>query len=151
MIKDISPSQELPASSKPPVMSPIFESVLDALTLSRFQPNFKHSSLRVCGDHPKRHQGLQPKSGTEKIIIIHHSSTSARTLEMLLIFEGVNWFQSNFQQSFLRSYVYNPEYCLGHQPQSETSLIVINPSNNCINVINFLAVFLMHSNSKDFN
>jgi hypothetical protein len=52
MIKDISPSQEHPASSKPPAMSSIFESVLDAFKLNRFQPNFKHNSLRAYADHP---------------------------------------------------------------------------------------------------
>ena len=52
VIKDISPSQERPASSKPPAMSSIFESVLDAFKLNRFQPNFKHSSLRAYADHP---------------------------------------------------------------------------------------------------
>jgi len=38
MIKDISIRQEPPASSKPPAMSSIFETVLDAFKLKRFQP-----------------------------------------------------------------------------------------------------------------
>ena len=46
-VKDISPSQECQASSKPPAMSSIFESVLDAFKLNRFQPNFKQSFLRA--------------------------------------------------------------------------------------------------------
>ena len=66
-------------------MSSIFEGVLDAFKLNRFQPNFKHcSSIRACGDHPKCYQGHQPQSGTSKA-----SSTPARTLEMSSIFEGV--------------------------------------------------------------
>ena len=45
MIRDISTSQEPPASSKPPAMSSIFETGLDAFKLNRFQPNFKLSFL----------------------------------------------------------------------------------------------------------
>ena len=55
MIKDISTSQETPASSKPPAMSSIFETVLDALKLNRFQPNFKLSLFRAYVDHSKCH------------------------------------------------------------------------------------------------
>ena len=50
MIKDISTSQEPPASSEPPAMSLMFGSVLDALKLNRFQPNFKHSFLKAYLD-----------------------------------------------------------------------------------------------------
>ena len=84
MIKDTSPSQEHPASSKPAPMSSMFESVLNAFKLNRFQPNLKHNNLRACGDHPKRHQEHQPQPVTSK-----SSSTRAKTLEMSLIFEGV--------------------------------------------------------------
>ena len=82
MIKDTSPSQERPASSKPPAMSSIFESVLDAFKLNRFQPNFKHGSLRACEDHPYCHEGHNSQSGTSK-----SSSTPARTIIMSLLFE----------------------------------------------------------------
>ena len=51
VIKDTSPSQEYPQSSSTPAktleMSSIFERVLDAFKLIRFQPNFKHNSLRA--------------------------------------------------------------------------------------------------------
>ena len=67
VIKDTSPSQEHPQSSstpaKTPEMSSIFERVLDAFKLNRFQPNFKQSFLREYADHLKRHQGHQPLSG----------------------------------------------------------------------------------------
>ena len=73
VIKDTSPSQEHPQSSsspaKTPEMSSIFERVLDAFKLIRFQPNFKHSFFRAYADHPKHHQGHQPQSGTSTIII----------------------------------------------------------------------------------
>ena len=42
MIKDISTSQDPPASSKSPAMSSFFETVLDAFKFKRFQPNLKH-------------------------------------------------------------------------------------------------------------
>ena len=42
----ISTSQEHPVSSKPPAMSSIFEHVLDAFKLNKFQPDFKQSFLR---------------------------------------------------------------------------------------------------------
>ena len=41
-------------------MLSIFERYLDAFKLNRFQPNFRHSSIRSCGDHPKHHQGHHP-------------------------------------------------------------------------------------------
>ena len=67
-IKDTSPSQEHTQSSstlaKTPEMSSIFERVLDAFKLNRFQPNFKQGFLIAYADHPKRHQGHQPQSGT---------------------------------------------------------------------------------------
>ena len=85
-------------------MSSIFEGVLDAYKLNRFQPNFKHSSLRPYGDHPKCHQGHQTQSGISK-----SSSTPAKTLEISSIFEGVLdafkliRFQPNFKHSFIRA------------------------------------------------
>ena len=104
IIKNTSFSLEHPPSSstpeKTPEMSPIFERVLDAFKLNRFQPNFKHSSLRSCSDHPYCHQRHHPHSGTSK-----SSSTPARTLEMSSIFEGVLVafklirFQPNFKNS----------------------------------------------------
>merc|ERR1719481_717169 len=109
MIKDISPSQERPASSKPPAMSSIFESVLDAFKLNRFQPNFKQSSIRACGDHPKRHQGHQSQSGTSK-----SSSTPSKNLQISSILEGVLdafkliGFQPNFKHSSLKAYADHP-------------------------------------------
>ena len=60
MIKVISTIQEYPASSKPPVMSPIFERLLDDFKLNIFQPNFKHRFLVAYLDNPKGHQGHQP-------------------------------------------------------------------------------------------
>jgi hypothetical protein len=56
-------------------MSSIFEGVLDAFKLLRFQQNFKHSSIRPCGDHPKCHQGHQHQSRTSK-----SSSTPAKNI-----------------------------------------------------------------------
>ena len=56
-------------------MSSIFEVDLDAFKLIRFQPNFKHSFTRACGDHPKCHQGHQHQSGTSTIIIISSKNT----------------------------------------------------------------------------
>ena len=57
VIKDTSPSQEHPQSSstpaKTPEMSSIFDRVLDAFKLNRFQPNFKQGFLRAYADHPK--------------------------------------------------------------------------------------------------
>ena len=52
VIQDTSTSQEPPVSSKPPALSSIFEHVLDAFKLHRFQQNFKHSSLRELAGHP---------------------------------------------------------------------------------------------------
>ena len=121
MIKDISPSQEHPASSRPQAMSSIFESVLDAFKLNGFPPNFKHSFLRASAYHSKHHQGHQPQSGTSK------SSDSARNLQMSIIFEGVLdafkliGFQLNFKHSLLRVCTYHPKYHGEHQPQSGTS------------------------------
>ena len=66
VIKDTSPSQEHPQSSstpaKTPEMSSIFERVLDAFKLIRFQPNFKHSFFRACADYVKCYQGHQPRA-----------------------------------------------------------------------------------------
>ena len=135
MIKDTLP-QEHPASSKPPAKSYIFESVLDALKINRFQPNFKHSNLRSYWDHPKHHQEHQPQSGTSK-----SSSTPGRTIEMSSIFEGVldafklNRFQPNFKYCSNRAYACHPKRHQGHQPQSGMSIIIIDSSNNCNNVI----------------
>ena len=78
-------------------MSSILEGVLDAFKLNRFQPNFKHSSLRAYYDHPKCHQEhqSQPKASIS-------SSTPAKTLKMSSIFEvlldafKLNRFQQNF-------------------------------------------------------
>ena len=82
VIKDTSPSQEHPQSSstpaKTPEMSSIFERVLDAFKLNRFQPNFKQGFLRAYADHPKRHQGHQPQSGTSTITI--NSSKNSKML-----------------------------------------------------------------------
>ena len=51
VIKDTSPSQENPQSSSTPAKTPetssIFEKVLDASKLNRFQPNLKQSFLRA--------------------------------------------------------------------------------------------------------
>ncbi len=113
VIKDTSPSQEHPQSSstpaKTPEMSSIFERVLDAFKLNRFQPNFKQGFLRAYADHPKRHQGHQPQSGTSK-----SSSTPAKNLQMSSIFEGVLdaskliRFQPNLKHSSLRAYADHP-------------------------------------------
>ena len=132
MIKDISTSQEPPVSSKPPAMSSIFEYVLDAFKLNRFQPNFKQSFLRVCAEHPKCHQRHQPQSGTPK-----SSSTSAMSLifERVLYAFKLNWLQPNLKHSFLRAYLNIPKCHQRHQPQSGTSTIIINSSKNSRNVI----------------
>jgi hypothetical protein len=85
-------------------MSSIFKGVLDVFKLIRFQPNFKHSSVRAFGDHPKHHHGHQPQSETSK-----SSSTPAKNLQMSSIFEGVLdafkliRFQPNFKHSSLRA------------------------------------------------
>ena len=84
MIKDISTSQEPPASSKPPSMSLVCESVLDYLKLNRFQPNFKHSFLLAYLDNSNPHQGHLPHSGMSLILV-----TPATTASMSLIFERV--------------------------------------------------------------
>ena len=65
---NINSRAELVASLSTPAktveMSLIFEGILDAFKLKRFQENYKHSSLRVCTDNPKCHQRHQPHSGT---------------------------------------------------------------------------------------
>ena len=66
-------------------ISLIFERVLDAFKLIRFQPNLKHNSLRACEDHAKHHQGQKPQSGTSK-----SSSTPARIPEVSEGFWGRN-------------------------------------------------------------
>ena len=110
------------------IKSPIFESVLDALKLNRFQPNFKHSNIRACGDHPKHHQEHQPQSNTSK-----SSSAPARTLEMSSIFKGVldasklDRFQPNFKHSSLGAFAGHPKRCQEHQPQSGTSISSSTP------------------------
>ena len=85
IIKDTSPSQEHPQSSstpkKTPEMSSIFERVLDAFNLNRFQPNFKQGFLRAYADHPKHHQGNQPQSGTSTIIINCSKNTRIETIQ----------------------------------------------------------------------
>ena len=82
VMKDTSPSQEHPQSSSTPAKTPetssIFERVLDAFKLNRFQPNFKQGFLRAYADHPKRHQGHQPQSGTSTFII--NSSKNSRNV-----------------------------------------------------------------------
>ena len=100
----------------------IFEGVIDAFKLIRFQSNFKHSYVRACGDHPKCHQGHQHKSGTS-----NSSSTPAKNLQMSSIFEGVLdafkliRFQPNFKHSSLMACADHPKHHHGHQPQSGTS------------------------------
>ena len=71
----------------------------------------------ACIEHPKRHQGHQPRSGTSK-----SSSTAGRTLEMSSIFEGVPdgfkliKFQPNFKHMSLRACAGHPKIHQGHQP-----------------------------------
>ena len=79
-------------------MLSIFEGVLDAFKLNRFQPNFKHSSLKACAGHPKRHQGQQPQSGTSK-----SSSTPAGTLEMQACDMSVYMRTARARTEFVRS------------------------------------------------
>ena len=118
-------------TSKVLQMSSIFEGVLDAFKLIGFQPNFKHSTIRACADHSKRHQGDQPQSGTSK-----SSSTPAKNLQMSSIFEGVLdafkliGFQWNFKHSSLRAYANHPKHHQGHQPQSGTSKSSSTPAKN---------------------
>ena len=82
VIKGTSPSQEHPQSSstpaKTPVMSSIFERVLDAFKLNRFQPNFKQGFPRSYADDQKHYQGHQPQSRTSTITI-----TSSKNSKML--------------------------------------------------------------------
>ena len=131
MIKDVSTSQEPPASSITPATSSIFESVLDAFKLNRFQPNFKNSFLRAYADYPKRHKDTSPSQEHPQ-----SSSTPAKTPKMSSIFERVldafklNRFQPNFKQGFLRAYADHPKRNQGHQPQSGTPTIIINSSKN---------------------
>ena len=88
VVKDTSPSQEhLQSSSTPaktPEMSSIFDRILDAFKLNRFQPNFKQGFLRVYADHPKRHQEHQPQSGTSTIII----NSSKNSLNVIHLWQG---------------------------------------------------------------
>ena len=71
-------------ATTPSRISLFFEGVLDAFRLIRCQPNFKQSSIRACGHHPKCHQGLQPRSGTTK-----SSSTPVKNPQMSSIFQVV--------------------------------------------------------------
>ena len=140
MIKDASTSQEHPASSKPPSMSSIFQSVLDAFKLNRFTPNFKHNFLKAYADHPKNHQGHIP-------IMIKETSTSqehpasTKPPAMSSIFQNVldafklNRFTPNFKHSFIRAFADHPKSHQGHQPQLGMSIILIESSNNCSDVI----------------
>ena len=134
----------------------IFEGVLDAFILIRFQPKFEHSSIKAWGGHLKRHQGHQPQSGTSK-----SSSTQAWTLKMTSIFEGVldafklTIFQSNFNHSSIRACGDCLKCHQGHQPhlgsslpstppqsyKCHQSLIIINSSKNSRNVINLWGSF----------
>ena len=110
-------------------MSSIFERVLDAFKLNRFQPNFKHSSIRACGDHQKHRQGHQPQSGISK-----SSSTPAKKLQLSSIFKGVLdafkliRFQPNFKHSSLRAYEDHLLYLQEHQPHSGTSISSSTPA-----------------------
>ena len=103
-------------------MSSIFEGVLDAFKLIRYQANFKYNSLRACADHAKHHQGHQYQSGASK-----SSSTPARIPEMSLICEGVldaiklNGFQPNFKHNSFRACADHAKRHQGQQPQSGTS------------------------------
>ena len=103
-------------------MSSIFEGVLDAFKLNRFQPNFKHSSIRACEDYPKHYQGHQPQSGMSQ-----SSSTPVKNLHLSSIFDRVLdafkliGFQPNFNHSSLRAYADHPYHHNGHLLQSGTS------------------------------
>ena len=77
-------SSRTPRTSRTVEMSSIFEGLLDAFKLNRFQPNLKHNSIRACGVHLKHHQGHQLQSGTSK-----SSSAPAKNLQMSSIFEGI--------------------------------------------------------------
>ena len=129
-------------------MSSIFERVLDAFKLIRFQPNFKHSSIRACADHSKQHQGHQPQSGTSK-----SSFTPSRTLEMSLIFEGVLdafkliRFQPNFKHSSVQAFEDHPKKSPRTPAPVRNIKIIINSSQKSTNVINLRGGFLMPSNS----
>ena len=126
-------------------MSSIFETILDAFKLDRFQPNFKYSFLRSYADHPKRHQGHQPQSGMS-IIIIDSSNTCNNVINLW----GWSWclqlnrFQQNFKLNLLRAYADHPKHHQGHQPQSEMTIIIID-SRNKLNRFqpNFKLSFLM--------
>ena len=133
-------------------MSSIFDGVLDANNLIRFQPNLKLRSIRAFGDNPKRHQRHLPQSGTSK-----SSSTPARNLEMSFIFGGVldafklNRFQPNFKQGFLRAYADHPKTAsrtpapvrnIHNHHQLQQKLKECHPS---------LRGFLMPSKSSHFN
>ena len=149
LIKDISTSQEPPASSKPPAMSSIFEIILDAFKLNRFQPNFKHSFLRAYEDHPKR----------------HHSSKTPAPLRNV---HNHHWLQQQLQQCYwsLRvilmpsnltdfNQILNLAYS-GHM-QSRTPALVRNVHNHhrlqqqLQQCHRSLRVILMPSNWTDFN
>ena len=85
VIKDTSPSQEHPQSSstpaKTPEMSSIFERVLGAFKLNRFQPNFKYSLIWVHHNNSKCDQGHQPQSWMS-IIIINSSKNSCNVIDL---------------------------------------------------------------------
>jgi hypothetical protein len=103
-------------------MPSIFEGVLDALKLNRFQKNLNHNSVVASAHHPKHHQGHQPQSGTSK-----SSSSPSISLEMSSIFEGVLdafkliRFQPSFKHSPIRACGDHQKSYQGHQPQSGTS------------------------------
>ena len=103
MIKDDSISPEPPAYSKPPAMSSIFQSVLDAFKLNRFTPNFKHNFLKAYADHPKNHQGHIP-------IMIKDTSpsqerpASSKPPVMSSIFESV--IDSAVEKLYLPGHIY---------------------------------------------
>ena len=93
MIMDTSTSQEHPASSKPPAMSSIFQSVLDDFKLNGVQPNFKlmfltegicrpskmssrtSAPVRNVHNHPRLHQQLQQCYQFLRVILMPSIST----------------------------------------------------------------------------
>ena len=86
MIKDISTSQEPPASYKPPAMPSIFETVLDALKLTNF-----NQILNIASSWHQRHH---TQSGVSLILIPHQLQQQLQ----------LNLFQPNLKQSFLKPY-----------------------------------------------
>ena len=129
MIKAISTSQEPPASSKPPVLSSIFESVLDAFKLNRFKPNLKHSFLRSHEDHPKHHQGYQPQSGMSMITTMSNNSINVIDLWKDSWYHQTQQISNIFNHNFLRAYEDNTKCHQRHQHWSGMDLLIINSIN----------------------